>query len=191
MQRPLTGEPLAVDLLNTRWREGGGREVDLLGTVRGLRQWLTEVELVHTPATEQSRLAVTHTRDVLRRVVDGEAGAADQLNAVLARGVVVRMLDEGRPGERVLIADHGWVAAWRAAQSYLDLLAETPDGVRRCASHDCILYFYDPTGRRRWCSMSGCGNRAKARRHHARHQGRGDGSARLRSSPSADVGPGS
>lgn len=169
MQRPLTAEPLAVDLLNTRWREGE-REVDLLDSVRGLRRWLAEAGLADTPATGQSRSAVTHARDVLRSLVAGEAGADDQLNAVLARGVVVRMLDHGRPGERVLVADESWAAAWRAAQSYLDLLAEAPDGVRQCASHDCILYFYDPTGRRRWCSMAGCGNRAKARRHHARQR---------------------
>ena len=68
MERPLTGEPLAVDLLNTRWRDGE-REVDLLDDVQGLRRWLSEAGLAHTPATRQARSAVTHTRDVLRRVV--------------------------------------------------------------------------------------------------------------------------
>ena len=35
--------------------------------------------------------------------------------------------------------------------------------VRKCANPRCILYFCDTsrTGRRRWCSMTGCGNRAK------------------------------
>jgi predicted RNA-binding Zn ribbon-like protein len=35
--------------------------------------------------------------------------------------------------------------------------------VRKCANPRCILYFRDTsrTGRRRWCSMAGCGNRAK------------------------------
>jgi predicted RNA-binding Zn ribbon-like protein len=33
-----------------------------------------------------------------------------------------------------------------------------------------VLHFFDVSknGTRRWCSMSGCGNRAKARRHYAR-----------------------
>jgi predicted RNA-binding Zn ribbon-like protein len=41
------------------------------------------------------------------------------------------------------------------------------------ANHDCILFFYDTlrSGRRQWCSMAGCGNRAKARRHYARSHG--------------------
>jgi predicted RNA-binding Zn ribbon-like protein len=39
--------------------------------------------------------------------------------------------------------------------------------VRRCADARCARVFYDSTknGRRRWCDMSTCGNRAKAARH--------------------------
>jgi predicted RNA-binding Zn ribbon-like protein len=42
--------------------------------------------------------------------------------------------------------------------------------IRICASETCSARFYDrsPAGRRRWCSMEGCGNVAKARRHRAR-----------------------
>jgi len=39
--------------------------------------------------------------------------------------------------------------------------------VRRCADPRCMRVFFDNTknGRRRWCDMSTCGNRAKAARH--------------------------
>ena len=39
--------------------------------------------------------------------------------------------------------------------------------VRRCADPRCQRVFYDNTknGRRRWCDMATCGNRAKAARH--------------------------
>lgn len=39
--------------------------------------------------------------------------------------------------------------------------------VRKCASPSCVLYFYDAsrTGKRRWCSMAVCGNRAKVAAH--------------------------
>ena len=39
--------------------------------------------------------------------------------------------------------------------------------VRRCADPRCQRVFFDNTknGRRRWCDMSTCGNRAKAARH--------------------------
>lgn len=42
--------------------------------------------------------------------------------------------------------------------------------IRRCADGRCPRVFYDGTknGRRRWCDMSTCGNRAKAARHRVR-----------------------
>jgi predicted RNA-binding Zn ribbon-like protein len=42
------------------------------------------------------------------------------------------------------------------------------DKVRRCANPECGWLFLDDSraGKRRWCSMSACGNRAKARRHY-------------------------
>ena len=45
--------------------------------------------------------------------------------------------------------------------------------IRKCASPDCVLYFQDPSRRRRWCSMAICGNRAKVAAH-ARRQKRLD-----------------
>ncbi len=41
--------------------------------------------------------------------------------------------------------------------------------VRRCADARCVRVFFDGTknGRRRWCDMAACGNRAKAARHRA------------------------
>jgi predicted RNA-binding Zn ribbon-like protein len=46
------------------------------------------------------------------------------------------------------------------------ILGELPR-VRRCADSRCARVFYDGTknGRRRWCDMATCGNRAKAARH--------------------------
>jgi predicted RNA-binding Zn ribbon-like protein len=169
VERPLTGEPLAVDLLNTRWRHDE-RDVDLLDGLDGLAQWLAESGQGDVPATEAVRSAVVRVREVLRQVVEQAPGAQDELNAVLARGLTVRSLQHGRPHERVLLTDDSWSVAWRAAESYLHLVALDVGGVRQCQSPDCVLYFFDPTGRRRWCSMAGCGNRAKARRHHARQR---------------------
>ncbi len=44
------------------------------------------------------------------------------------------------------------------------------DRIRVCANDTCRWLFYDESrsGRRRWCDMATCGNRAKARRHRAR-----------------------
>jgi predicted RNA-binding Zn ribbon-like protein len=42
----------------------------------------------------------------------------------------------------------------------------------QCVGEDCGWLFLDqsPSGRRKWCSMADCGNRAKARRHYRRVQ---------------------
>ena len=50
-----------------------------------------------------------------------------------------------------------------------DLLAGGKlDRVKRCANPECGWLFLDDSraGKRRWCSMSSCGNREKARRHY-------------------------
>lgn len=50
-------------------------------------------------------------------------------------------------------------------------------GVAACPGQDCGWLFVDPRGRRRWCSMAVCGNRAKARRHAQRSAPTGPGSS--------------
>lgn len=67
-----------------------------------------------------------------------------------------------------------WLLA-AIARSAAELITEGPDApLRKCSNPDCMLLFYDTsrTRRRRWCSMSVCGNRSKvamfARRHSRR-----------------------
>jgi predicted RNA-binding Zn ribbon-like protein len=55
-----------------------------------------------------------------------------------------------------------------------DLLAGPQlERVRECANGKCLWLFLDESknGSRRWCSMTACGNRAKAHRHYARLKG--------------------
>ena len=60
---------------------------------------------------------------------------------------------------------------WPVVRSAAEFLtsADLP-ALRVCASESCAWLFLDTSrnGSRRWCSMRTCGNRAKARRHHAR-----------------------
>jgi predicted RNA-binding Zn ribbon-like protein len=166
MKRPLTGEPLAIDLVNTVWLSPGG-EQDLLGTMTGLAEWLAERDSSARP-DERMRTALAHTRDVLRAVMEGEPDAEERLNAILARGLIIRSLDAGRVRQRPLFTDDTWELAWLAADDYLRLRDSGADSIRQCEHPSCVLYFYDTSGRRRWCSMAACGNRAKAKRHYAR-----------------------
>lgn len=62
------------------------------------------------------------------------------------------------------------------AEAAARLVAEVdPARVRRCEAPGCGLWFLDRSknGRRRWCSMARCGNRAKVAAHYRRRKGAG------------------
>jgi predicted RNA-binding Zn ribbon-like protein len=64
---------------------------------------------------------------------------------------------------------------WPVAHALGELLVCEPrERLRLCASQTCLWIFLDTTrnGRRRWCDMSVCGNRAKVRAY--RHRCRED-----------------
>ncbi|MFF9429222.1 CGNR zinc finger domain-containing protein [Streptomyces sp. NPDC004288] len=170
--RPLTGEPVSLDLLNTRWNEEGVRR-DLLADVEGLAVWLAanglEGRFTADDATLRHTLAA---RDALGALVDrpGDPAATARVDAVLGHGRIRATLTAEGPGEEAEFADPARGPGWTAARDYLDLLRTAPDRIRACAHEACILHFFDTSrnGTRRWCSMAVCGNRAKASRHYAR-----------------------
>ncbi|MFD6891732.1 CGNR zinc finger domain-containing protein [Streptomyces sp. NPDC059957] len=178
--RPLLGEPLSIDLLNTRWIDSTGWH-DLLDSVEGLRIWLesphVRQELAERPAVadDETLSAILQVRSALDDVIDVPApwgeGIVGGLNAVLAHGRVRRLLLPEGAGTTIEVDAPSWLAGWTAAEDFLRLLGERPERIRPCANPECILHFYDisKNGTRRWCSMAACGNRAKANRHYARH----------------------
>ncbi|WP_432116094.1 CGNR zinc finger domain-containing protein [Streptomyces sp. S1] len=170
--RPLTGEPLSLDLLNTRWVEEGVRR-DLLTGVEGLAVWLAAHGLEGRFAADATTLRHTlAARNALAALVDrpGDPDAAARVDAVLGHGRIRATLTAEGPGEEAEFADPAWGPGWTAARAHLDLLRTAPDRIRACAHEACILHFFDTSrnGTRRWCSMAVCGNRAKASRHYAR-----------------------
>lgn len=170
LRRPLVGEPLPLDLVDTLWVERGA-PVDLFDEPGALVTWLAEHDLPGPPDLVDAPLR--HARSALRAVLERrDASAEDALNAVLARGTWRLALAAGRRDERVDVAP-AWLPAWRAAASGVALLAERPDRVRRCAHPDCVLWFCDTSrnGTRRWCSMDTCGARVKSARHYRRTTG--------------------
>jgi predicted RNA-binding Zn ribbon-like protein len=163
--RPLTTEPLSLDLVNTVWIQDGARR-DLLDEPGGVEIWLEAAGHAGAPA---DAVALRDARDAIAAVV-ARRDDTDALNAVLDHGRLRERLTARGP-ECVLEVDaERWRVPWLAAQNLLELLRTGPDRIRRCAGHGCVLHFYDASrgGRRQWCSMAACGNRAKARRHYER-----------------------
>lgn len=165
--RPYVGEPLALDLLNTRWMWTDGPH-DLLDGVAGLTCWLASNALTgRCRATEKVRAATVETRDAILQALTG--GGARRLNSVLNHGRLRRTLTETRPTDIVEVSQPEWLAGWLAADNLLRLLEDGPHRIKQCAHAQCVLWFYDTSknGSRRWHSMTTCGNRTKAARHYA------------------------
>ncbi|MEV4423377.1 CGNR zinc finger domain-containing protein [Patulibacter sp. NPDC049589] len=176
--RPLPDEPLPIDLLNTELI-ASGRRVDLLADVDGLRTWLEAVGRPELPASPAGLAALHEARAAVRGVLEdaGDDAARRRLNAVLDRGRRREELGDAGPASVVEVRDEADRLAWEAASALLQLLRTDRHRLRACDGHDCVLWFHDTSrsGRRQWCSMATCGNRAKARRHHARSK---DGTAK-------------
>ncbi|RJO74726.1 CGNR zinc finger domain-containing protein [Nocardia panacis] len=163
--RPHTGEPRALDLLNTRWIDGGPR--DLLTDTTGLAIWLAAAAIT-APCTSDTLDATRTARTAIHDAVTRADPTG--LNAILEHGRIRRTLTATGPVDIPDIPDPIWIPGWLAADNLLHLMATAPDRIRQCAHPDCVLFFYDTSknGTRRWHLMSTCGNRTKAARHQAR-----------------------
>jgi predicted RNA-binding Zn ribbon-like protein len=165
--RAHVGEPLALDLLNTRWASADGPQ-DLLADVEGLRCWLATNGLSdRCRVDEKTRAATISAREAIRRAATHES--TSELNAVLDHGRIRRTLTESGPADVVEVLQQEWLAGWLAADNLLQLLSDAPHRIKQCAHPQCVLWFYDTSknGTRRWHSMATCGNRSKAARHYA------------------------
>lgn len=97
--------------------------------------------------------------------IDREARSAAPHRLLRRRDGAIRREWEEDPG--VLLDRPLWPVAHAAA----DLLVDAGTSVvKECASATCDWLFVDRSRNRsrRWCAMSDCGNRAKARRFYAR-----------------------
>ncbi|MFJ3307652.1 CGNR zinc finger domain-containing protein [Streptomyces sp. NPDC086549] len=179
---PLTGEPLALDLVNTRPTAD-----DLLATPGDLRAWwalqaerLPE-EVPQGEATAADLAAVRavreHTARALDRVRRGDEPLATDLEALnqaqraapaineLAwngSAVAATRRRDGSPGRRLAAC---------LAEAAAELLADPAvTRIRECEAEDCVMLFLATHPRRRWCSATRCGNRVRVARHYQRHK---------------------
>jgi predicted RNA-binding Zn ribbon-like protein len=180
---PTTDEELFAAFANTRHLHDD--EPDEIGDAAALRAWLVSQGLVAaTRALDGAEGALPAFHDlrelvheVTRRLVGEAAPSTAQvgrLNAVLREGVHYHQLRPGADGARFTVGQVGdELAQARAAiaGSLAHYIADHDIGrLRICANDHCSWRFVDrsPTGRRRWCDMRTCGNRAKVARHRAR-----------------------
>ena len=172
------------DFLNTAELENGF-PVDHLGTIEDAVRWFAERGLIHADhldATERDLARVRAVRAALREVADAivearspTATALDRVNRTIRSRAVTELVagDDGVGVGHRHVGEPIDDALARIAEPFVEELASGhPERVRVCANDRCRWVFYDESraGRRRWCDMSTCGNRAKAARHRARQR---------------------
>ena len=178
---------LSVDFVNTKIVENGAPK-DLLADFRDLAAWAAATNLLQK--AEAEKLAADWSGR--EEIKEAFAEALDfrkilhSMVADLARGKTVsaaaikainREIKNQSGAIEVQKTENGFEKLFRAAfkeprqllapiaESAADLLCYgNPLYLKKCESDECVLYFYDTTKNhsRLWCSMAGCGNRAKA-----------------------------
>ncbi len=174
---------LCLDYANTRYWRGQPVATETLNAAADLAAWAAATADVPAARALPKREfeQALHLRETLYRLFnaasDGKAPAVrdlQALNAALASAPARTRLTrdksgfsweiDARPATALsLLAPVLWSAG--------DLLAGPRlERVRRCANQECGWLFLDDSraGKRRWCSMQSCGNRAKAKRHYHR-----------------------
>jgi predicted RNA-binding Zn ribbon-like protein len=177
------GDDLAINFINTR-RMVEGQLTDTLQSDSDVNAWLRRLEVpaakgslpfgdgvLLTGARELREIALAAVRD--RK--SGKKPSLAALNRFLADAPSHSVLttDDARNIRVTRVYGKETVEHFLApvAEAVADLLADGDfELVRHCEGHDCVMWFYDRTKghRRRWCTSTGCGNRAKVAAFRAR-----------------------
>ncbi len=188
-------ERLWLDFVNTDDVRRGVR-LDLLRDFGALVEWLEAARVLDAeraagvrrraaqqPAGASAALAdARRIRASLRALAERGARSADSLeeavaeiNRVLGRSAGTRRIDIHADGSCarafVPVGDAFAALVIPIVESAVETLVHGELArVRRCGDPRCPRVFFDTTrnGKRRWCEMATCGNRAKAARHRRR-----------------------
>jgi predicted RNA-binding Zn ribbon-like protein len=174
---------IRVDVLRdfewlVRWLDAGG----VLDAERaaGIRRRAQQQPAGAAAALVDARRIRASLRALAERGQHSEqirADALQEINRVLGRSAGTRRVEGREDGSFarafVPVGDAFAGLMIPVVESAADALVQGELArVRRCADPRCPRVFFDSTrnGRRRWCDMSVCGNRAKAARFRAQHQ---------------------
>lgn len=177
------GDDLAINFINTR-RMVEGQLTDTLQSDSDVKAWLRRLEVPvakgSLPFGDGVLLeGARELREIALAAVQGrkygKKPSLIALNKFLADAPSHAVLTayDVRNIRVTRVYGKETVEAFLApvAEAVADLLAEGDfELVRHCEGHDCVMWFYDRTKghRRRWCTSTGCGNRAKVAAFRAR-----------------------
>ncbi|MBV8186728.1 MAG: ABATE domain-containing protein [Alphaproteobacteria bacterium] len=178
MSRP----DLCLEFANTRYWRGQPAPTESLNAPEDLAAWMaSNVSKEARPLSRREFERALELRETIYRVFDATARGKPPAGSDLAAlngelgsappRAVLRRERAGFAWDVDLRATTAPAALAPVLWSAGDLLTgERLARVKRCANPECGWLFLDDSraGRRRWCSMASCGNRAKAKRHYHR-----------------------
>lgn len=177
---PLIGEPLAIDLVNTR-----PAGADLLSTSDQLADWLhRQADRLPEPPLEYPTVGdldqVRRVREHLAKVLDAllhdrrpPAAALHGLNQAQSAAPAIQHVEWTDGALTATVRRTGPAGTRLAAflaESAVELLSDPAiSRLKQCEAEDCVLLFLPAHPRRRWCSAQRCGNRVRVARYYDRH----------------------
>ena len=173
---------LALDFVNTLIVDEKGRPLELLNSADDLLEWNSAAgrddtkNLVFAGAdgSEMFERALS-LRSELKKMAKALSERRTVPKSVIA--AINDLLSRSRGHFELSSTPQGYETHFQMdSLNAPDLLVKIADSaarllsegdlslVRKCQNSACVLYFYDVSKRhgRQWCSMSACGNRAKA-----------------------------
>jgi predicted RNA-binding Zn ribbon-like protein len=177
------GDHLAINFINTL-RMVEGQLTDMLQRDSDVKAWLKRLEVPVARGTLpfNDGVLVQRARELreiaLMAVKDQKSGKKPSLVALNrflgdASSHATLKIDDTMSIRVTRVFGKETVEAFLApvAEAIAELLANGNfDLVRHCEGNACVMWFYDRTKghRRRWCTSTGCGNRAKVAAFRAR-----------------------
>lgn len=184
LPKPVGAHPV-LDFVNTRseWTTRGPARTEWLTSYEAFLIWTSYVGLL-PPATvfrliERAGSSPTEVGRRLQATLEFRSDLYDVLVGQATEhtfGAAARLIEKASGRRQLVRSEDGPVwklpedlelplhdLAWLAGEL---LTGSSREHVRTCPS--CGWLFLDARGRRRWCSMATCGNRAKVRAHAAR-----------------------
>lgn len=177
---PFLGGVPWLDLANSSFTLDGSA-FDFLSDEQCFARWAEAAGFAVEPENlEAERLAALRLRGLAREIlarlnigVSLTAEQVDQLNGLLSKRAIREQIRPSADGIELDLPDQidGPVVAIRLASDLAHFLDHhEPDRLKTCDNPTCEMVFYDrgKNNRRRWCTMSICGNRDKVANYRAR-----------------------
>ena len=162
------GGHIALDLTATLTGRREGTAKEWLGNTKDLARWLKAAGMETSDVSSENLKTARDLREIVHRMASARIGGGtyddgdrDRLNSLAREGAAPELTSGGearwRGGPRSLLSSIAAEAIWVLGN-------ERAGRLRQCEGEDCAILFYDTSraGERRWCSMTACGNKAKA-----------------------------